>query len=129
MSTISRDDRRRHFRRSSQFKIIPVKPRPASKPFPMTWSVGSSVSRCNGLHRRFTGGKVPSCRRDPSTSSRIRPRTQRSGIHFRPTYPANGTWPTSSKLTPFSRNSNHCVLVAVIRHQGRFHVRESVIDN
>ena len=100
MSTISRDDRRRHFRRSSQFKIIPVKPRPASKPFPMTWSVGSSVSRCNGLHRRFTGGKVQARRGDPPTSSGIRPRTRRSRIRFRPTYPVNGTRATSSKSTP-----------------------------
>ena len=110
-------------------KTIPVKPRPVSKPFPTTWSVGSSVSRYDGLHRRLTGGKVPSRRGDPSTSSGIRPRTQRSRIRFRQTYPTNGTWPTSFDSTPFARNSDLCVLVAVIRHQGRFHVLKSVIDN
>ena len=73
-----------------------------SRPFPTTRSVGNFISRYNGLHRRFTGGKVPSRRGDPPTSSGIRPRTRRSRIRFRPTYPVNGTRATSSKSTPLS---------------------------
>jgi len=102
VSKIRKYDRRSHFRRSSQFKITPVKRRPVSRPFPTTRSVGNFISRYNGLHRRFTGGKVQARRGDPLTSSGIRPRTRRSRIRFRPTYPVNGTRATSSKSTPLS---------------------------
>ena len=33
------------------------------------------------------------------------------------------------QIDALSRNSNHYVLVAVVRYQDRFHIRESVIDN